>query len=227
MRARYYNPGIGRFITEESVRGKDNDPLSLNLYTYCHNDPINYAVPTGHVIDTVADVVSLGVDVYDIIKDPKDLGNWGSLVADGVCTVIPFASGGGVIVKNSDKVVSTIKAAGGKIADGAKWLGGKISDGAKKVGDFFGGLFKKGTDKNSSGMKKVNLQLFAKKFPEGFMSGKDTVKFLKKEGFTEVSQNGSHVKLNGPNGEVVIVPVHGNRDLPKGTLNSIKKQAGY
>ncbi|MEK3734993.1 type II toxin-antitoxin system HicA family toxin [Paenibacillus sp. FSL M8-0334] len=65
------------------------------------------------------------------------------------------------------------------------------------------------------------------KFPTGSVSGKDVVKFLKKDGFSEVSLNGSHVKLNGPNGEVVIVPVHGNKDLPIGTLNSIKKQAGY
>lgn len=28
------------------------------------------------------------------------------------------------------------------------------------------------------------------------------MKFLKKEGFDVVSQSGSHVKLNGPNGEI-------------------------
>jgi len=48
LRARYYNPGIGRFITEDSYRGKDNDPLSLNLYTYCENDPVNYFDYNGH-----------------------------------------------------------------------------------------------------------------------------------------------------------------------------------
>ncbi|MDQ2087860.1 hypothetical protein RBH29_15620, partial [Herbivorax sp. ANBcel31] len=29
-------------------RGDPNDPLSLNLYTYCHNEPIMYFDPTGH-----------------------------------------------------------------------------------------------------------------------------------------------------------------------------------
>ena len=48
LRARYYNPGTGRFISEDSVWGKDNDPLSLNLYTYCYNNPINALDPTGH-----------------------------------------------------------------------------------------------------------------------------------------------------------------------------------
>ena len=49
LRARYYDPEIGRFITEDSVWGKDSDPLSLNLYTYCHNNPIIYIDPSGHV----------------------------------------------------------------------------------------------------------------------------------------------------------------------------------
>ncbi|HEX9061530.1 MAG TPA: RHS repeat-associated core domain-containing protein, partial [Clostridia bacterium] len=48
LRARYYNPANGRFVSEDSVRGKDNDPLSLNLYTYCGNDPIDMFDPSGH-----------------------------------------------------------------------------------------------------------------------------------------------------------------------------------
>lgn len=48
LRARYYNPNIGRFISEDSYWGEDDNPLSLNLYTYCLNDPIKYIDPTGH-----------------------------------------------------------------------------------------------------------------------------------------------------------------------------------
>jgi len=48
LRARYYNPGVGRFITEDSYWGEDNSPLSLNLYTYAANDPIRYIDPSGH-----------------------------------------------------------------------------------------------------------------------------------------------------------------------------------
>ncbi len=32
LRARYYSPTIGRFISRDSVAGKNEDPLSLNLY---------------------------------------------------------------------------------------------------------------------------------------------------------------------------------------------------
>ncbi|HYE83327.1 MAG TPA: RHS repeat-associated core domain-containing protein [Clostridia bacterium] len=48
LRARYYDPYIGRFISEDSYWGEDDNPLSLNLYTYCENDPVNFIDPTGH-----------------------------------------------------------------------------------------------------------------------------------------------------------------------------------
>ncbi|MDT8718752.1 RHS repeat protein, partial [Clostridium sp. 19966] len=49
LRARYYNPYTGRFISEDSYLGEDSNPLSLNLYTFCSNDPIIFIDPSGHV----------------------------------------------------------------------------------------------------------------------------------------------------------------------------------
>ena len=48
LRARYYNPYTGRFISEDSYWGEDNNPLSLNRYTYVHNEPIRFVDPSGH-----------------------------------------------------------------------------------------------------------------------------------------------------------------------------------
>lgn len=48
LRARYYDPEMGRFITADSYTVNEKDPLSLNLYTYCHNDPVNRWDPSGH-----------------------------------------------------------------------------------------------------------------------------------------------------------------------------------
>ncbi|KAB3524800.1 RHS repeat-associated core domain-containing protein, partial [Alkaliphilus serpentinus] len=48
LRARYYNPYIGRFISEDTYKGTINDPLSLNYYIYCAGNPINYIDPSGH-----------------------------------------------------------------------------------------------------------------------------------------------------------------------------------
>lgn len=47
LRARYYDPEIGRFISEDIEWGKDTDSLSLNLYTYCGNNPILLNDPSG------------------------------------------------------------------------------------------------------------------------------------------------------------------------------------
>ena len=50
LNARYYDPKIARFLTEDTYRGDPSDPLSLNLYTYCANEPIKYTDPTGHLL---------------------------------------------------------------------------------------------------------------------------------------------------------------------------------
>ena len=49
LRARYYNPTTGRFISRDSFAGRRSDPLSLNLYTYCRNNPIRFIDPSGHI----------------------------------------------------------------------------------------------------------------------------------------------------------------------------------
>ena len=48
LRARYYDPTIGRFISRDSYAGKNEDPLSLNLYNYCANNPVYFNDFSGH-----------------------------------------------------------------------------------------------------------------------------------------------------------------------------------
>ena len=43
LRARYYNPTVGRFTQEDTYRGD-----GLNLYAYCKNNPVVYYDPSGH-----------------------------------------------------------------------------------------------------------------------------------------------------------------------------------
>ena len=43
FRTRYYNADIGRFIQPDTIGYK----ADVNLYTYCHNNPINYIDPYG------------------------------------------------------------------------------------------------------------------------------------------------------------------------------------
>lgn len=46
--ARWYNPNVGRFTTEDTYEGEIANPLSQNLYTYVTNNPIGYTDPSGH-----------------------------------------------------------------------------------------------------------------------------------------------------------------------------------
>ena len=48
LRARYYNPSDGRFVSTDTFEGSQSDPLSLHKYLYCHGNPINGTDPSGH-----------------------------------------------------------------------------------------------------------------------------------------------------------------------------------
>jgi len=45
LRARMYDPHIGRFTSRDPVAGKFKEPLTLHVYLYCLNDPVNKVDP--------------------------------------------------------------------------------------------------------------------------------------------------------------------------------------
>ena len=47
LRARYYDPMDGRFISKDTYEGQIDNPLSQNLYTYVENNPLSYRDPLG------------------------------------------------------------------------------------------------------------------------------------------------------------------------------------
>lgn len=49
LNARMYDPKIARFLQEDTYTGTPDDPLSLNLYVYCANNPLIYYDPTGNL----------------------------------------------------------------------------------------------------------------------------------------------------------------------------------
>ena len=68
LRARYYEPGVGRFITRDTYTGESDEPLSLHLYTYCENDGVNMVDPSGH------NRVIPGMPTIDLKKYKKNIG---------------------------------------------------------------------------------------------------------------------------------------------------------
>ena len=48
LRARYYDPNAGVFLSEDSVSGDIESAISLNGYSFVENDPVNYTDPSGN-----------------------------------------------------------------------------------------------------------------------------------------------------------------------------------
>jgi RHS repeat-associated protein len=62
LRARYYNPATGRFLSRDpedrqpfDSKGEPTDPKELHKYLYADGDPINRLDPTGRGDDLVED----------------------------------------------------------------------------------------------------------------------------------------------------------------------------
>lgn len=47
LRARYYNPSIGRFMTKDTWGGDMNQPMSYNAWLYGYANPVNLTDPSG------------------------------------------------------------------------------------------------------------------------------------------------------------------------------------
>ena len=49
MRARYYQPGLGRFVSADTIVPNPANPQDFNRYSYGANSPLVYNDPTGHM----------------------------------------------------------------------------------------------------------------------------------------------------------------------------------
>jgi len=78
LRARYYDPDTGRFISRDPLAGDPQDPLTLHPYLFAHDDPVNGLDPTGQFtligisislnISSVLRGINLGKKLYTLCK---------------------------------------------------------------------------------------------------------------------------------------------------------------
>ena len=64
LRARYYDPADGRFLTSDTVFGDLTNPLTQNRYVYCNNNPVIYVDPSGHITRTICSDLQQMNDVF-------------------------------------------------------------------------------------------------------------------------------------------------------------------
>ena len=53
LRARYYCVVTATFLTEDSYRGNQTEPLTLNRYNYCVSSYLNYTDPSGNEVEVL------------------------------------------------------------------------------------------------------------------------------------------------------------------------------
>ena len=110
--ARYYDPVLGRFISADTLVPEPGNPQALNRYAYGLNNPLKYTDPTGHWFESALDIISIGIDIYDIRQNGLNWENGLSLVADVASLALPVVTGGGLIVRaatHADDVVDAVR----------------------------------------------------------------------------------------------------------------------
>ena len=105
INARMYDPVTARFLQADTYIGSLNDPLSLNLYTYCLNNPHKYVDPTGHsvllaffLVTAVSFAVGAGMEyINQKYIEQRDVINYDLIFFEGafnaVITVMTFGFG--------------------------------------------------------------------------------------------------------------------------------------
>jgi len=81
--ARYYDPGIGRFITADTLVPNPYNSQSYNRYMYVFGNPIRYNDPSGHVGEHPEDAVN---NLDNVIGNPRPdgiSGNQGNGTGNG------------------------------------------------------------------------------------------------------------------------------------------------
>jgi len=86
LRARYYNPNDGRFLSRDTWAGDVNNPLSLNRWMYVEGNPVNYVDPSGHITEKEsndAEKIVRELRVYNVFVEV----DWGMYYAPSLRSI--------------------------------------------------------------------------------------------------------------------------------------------
>jgi RHS repeat-associated protein len=77
LRARYYQPDHGRFISTDPLHGDIFAPQSLAPHAYVENNPINYIDPSGMISEDEGEDADLIVKYLKAVYNIKIRRDWG------------------------------------------------------------------------------------------------------------------------------------------------------
>ena len=105
LKARYYDPKIGRFISPDSTKYLDPETLGcLNLYAYCNNNPVMYSDPSGNFFITAMIIgaiigasIGFGATAYADYLDDGKIFNGSISVGDYISNTLVGGIIGGLV----------------------------------------------------------------------------------------------------------------------------------
>ena len=111
LRARYYNPKIGRFTSLDIEEGEISNPLDMNRYVYCRNNPTKYIDPSGESIVIAGVTISaatvlklLGVSALSVAASKVYIEKFKTAIALGktIYDSVLYAKGGKQNIRSSE-----------------------------------------------------------------------------------------------------------------------------
>lgn len=163
LNSRYYDPETGRFISPDSLDYLDPETLGgINLYSYCNNNPVMFADPSGHLVITIGLLMAIGFGVGAVIGAGASVGgqylangcswenfSWGQFALDtvlggvsGLLSMSPLGLGA-MIAANAG--LGLVGAVGGHLINGSDfskwstWLDIGLSTGLGAIVGLIGG----------------------------------------------------------------------------------------
>ncbi|MEM9103698.1 MAG: RHS repeat-associated core domain-containing protein [Pseudomonadota bacterium] len=117
MQARYYDPLLGRFYSNDPVgvlgHLQRGSVQGFNRYTYTYNNPYRYTDPDGRIpLDYAVDGISIAASSAIFASDPS-VGNGLALAADVILAAIPYVPAGIGVLRGGDKLVDGVNASRG------------------------------------------------------------------------------------------------------------------
>ena len=135
MQARYYDPVIGRFYSNDPVGYTgDNPVMSFNRYLYVNNNPAKYTDPTGNILETPWDLANVGMGVVSFVANVA-VGNYrgaaldaAGIGADVVATLAPGVPAGAGVTIRASRAASAAADGVGAVAKSGKSLKDQAAD---------------------------------------------------------------------------------------------------
>jgi RHS repeat-associated protein len=124
LRARYYNPSTGRFLSRDPEDGKPTDPKTLHKYLYANGDPVDRVDPRGR--DAIIEyLVELVHSTAEAIEFGHNMGKCVQNALGEEAELLGTVFEGGSIPQDSSEVVADelVNCTGEAVADLIEGIG--------------------------------------------------------------------------------------------------------